>query len=73
MRLSEFRRAIAQEFGDGYGPVLCRDQWVGGLGGTVDEALLRGVSARDAWDALCEEMAVPAERRYGRGLVDPAR
>lgn len=71
MRLSEFRRALAEEFGSSHGPVLARDQWLAELGGTVDEALARGAEPRDAWLALCREMGVPPERQYGRGLVDP--
>ncbi|MEB4615897.1 DUF3046 domain-containing protein [Leucobacter sp. M11] len=71
MRLSEFRRAVAEEFGPVHGPVLTRDQWLAELGGTVDEALAAGADPRDAWLALCREMSVPTERRHGRGLVDP--
>lgn len=73
MRLSEFQRAMSEEFGETYSRVLVRDHWVTGLGGTAREALDRGVSARDVWVALCEELDVPVERRHGRGLRDPKR
>ena len=71
MRHSEFALACAEEFGDAYSGVLIRDHWLAVLSGTAAEALERGVSARDVWLALCEDLGVPAERRYGRGLGDP--
>lgn len=71
MRHSEFRRAMAEEFGDAYAGVLIRDHWLAPLGGTAGEALERGVPARTVWAALCEEMQVPEVRRYGRGLIEP--
>jgi hypothetical protein len=72
MRLSEFRRALAQEFGDSYGRVLTRDLVLTPLGGrTADEALAGGVPARDVWLALCAETDVPLHRWYGAGLPAP--
>jgi hypothetical protein len=72
MRLSEFRRALAQEFGDSYGRVLTRDLVLTPLGGrTADEALTGGVPARDVWLALCAETDVPPHRWYGAGLPAP--
>lgn len=71
MRLSEFQRAMAEEFGDAYAGVLMRDHWLTALGGTAREALDRGVPAREVWSALCDEMQIPPERRYGRGLAEP--
>lgn len=71
MRLSEFRRACADEFGAEYVGVLLRDHWLGPLGGTANEALERGVPARAVWEALCVDLQVPVERRHGRGLPDP--
>jgi hypothetical protein len=72
MRLSEFRRALAQEFGDSYGRVLTRDLVLTPLGGrTADEALAGGVPARDVWLALCAETDVPPHRWYGAGLPAP--
>ncbi|QIM19769.1 DUF3046 domain-containing protein [Leucobacter coleopterorum] len=73
MRMSEFQRACAEEFGTDYSRVLVRDHWLAVLGGTAQEALARGVEARDVWRALCEDLQVPVERRYGRGLLDPRR
>ncbi|GAA1609979.1 DUF3046 domain-containing protein [Leucobacter chromiireducens] len=71
MKLSEFRRACAEEFGADYAGVLIRDHWLAALGGTPAEALERGVAAREVWDALCADLQVPPERRYGRGLREP--
>ena len=71
MKLSEFRRACAEEFGADYAGVLIRDHWLAPLGGTAADALDRGVPAREVWDALCADLDVPIERRHGRGLIDP--
>lgn len=71
MKLSEFRRACAAEFGSDYAGVLIRDHWVAAIGGTSADALERGVPARDVWEALCADLDVPLERRHGRGLLDP--
>ncbi|QYM76594.1 DUF3046 domain-containing protein [Leucobacter luti] len=68
MRLSEFRLACAEEFGPEYAGVLLRDHWLAAVGGTPIEALERGVSPRDVWEALCVDLQVPVERRHGRGL-----
>ncbi|MGK0715529.1 DUF3046 domain-containing protein [Leucobacter sp. W1153] len=71
MRLSEFQRAVAEEFGEIYAGVLMRDHWISELDGTAQDALAVGVPARRVWEALCVEMQVPEQRRYGRGLRDP--
>lgn len=71
MRLSEFRRACAAEFGPEYASVVIRDHWITALGGTAQDALDRGVAAREIWQALCVDLEVPVERRHGRGLRDP--
>ncbi|WP_336651376.1 MULTISPECIES: DUF3046 domain-containing protein [unclassified Leucobacter] len=71
MKLSEFRRACAAEFGADYAGVLIRDHWLAALGGTPGDALERGVPPRDVWGALCADLDVPLERRHGRGLRDP--
>lgn len=71
MRLSEFQRAVAEEFGESYASVLIRDHWITALQGTAGDAMQRGVPLRDIWQHLCAEMDVPLARRYGRGLRDP--
>jgi len=73
VRLSEFRQAIVDEFGDGYGRVLTRDLVLTGLGCTADQALARGVPAREVWLALCAEADVPESRWYGAGLPAPKK
>ena len=72
MRLSEFRTALKEEFGDGYGRVLTRDLVLTPLGGrTADQALAAGVPARDVWLALCAAVDVPRSRWYGAGIPAP--
>ncbi|GAA4183459.1 DUF3046 domain-containing protein [Gryllotalpicola kribbensis] len=74
MRLSEFNRAVENEFGAAYGGQLVRELVIVELGSrTVEQALAAGVPPRDAWFALCEAMDVPMARRHGAGLVDPAK
>lgn len=68
MRRSEFQWAMAEEFGQVYAGVLLRDHWVAALGGTGNDALERGVPARDIWLALCRDLQVPESRWHGRGL-----
>ena len=62
---------MAEEFGEVYSAVLMRDHWLTQFSGTADEAIGRGVPARAVWDALCIDLQVPPERRYGRGLREP--
>lgn len=71
MRLSEFQRACAEEFGEDYARVVIRDHWLTALGATAQTALDDGVSVREIWQALCDEFQVPLSRRHGRGLRDP--
>lgn len=71
MRLSEFQVAVREEFGEVYSGVLLRDHWLSRLAGTAQDALDRGVPAREVWEALCEDLQVPLERRHGRGLREP--
>lgn len=71
MRMSEFHRACAAEFGTEYSGVVIRDHWITSLDGTAQDALSRGVATRDIWQALCEDLDVPLDRRHGRGLLEP--
>lgn len=73
MRRSEFLRAVEDEFGGRAGALLS-DLVLGDLTGqTAAEALDAGVPPREIWLALCAEMDVPAERRYGVGRIEPRR
>ncbi len=68
MKVSEFRLAVDEEFGDPQGRVLMRELVLDELGGrTAEEALATGVPARDVWIALCRANEVPPERWHGRG------
>lgn len=71
MRLSEFQRAMADEFGATYAGVLMRDHWITEIQGTAQEALDRGIPAKDVWLALCADLQVPKDRWHGRGLLEP--
>ena len=74
MRRSEFDRAVTEEFGAVYGASLLRDLVLRGLGDrTAAQALRDGESPRDVWLALCGEMQVPEQRRYGVGRLEPRR
>ncbi|WP_040161916.1 DUF3046 domain-containing protein [Mobilicoccus massiliensis] len=69
MRESEFWRLMNDEFGESYANMVGRTQQLGELGGrTVVDALDAGVPPRRVWDALCDHMGIPAERRLGRDL-----
>lgn len=69
MRHSHFWTLVEEEFGGPYGRLLVRDHVLRGLGGrTGEQALADGVAPRDVWVALCEELEVPAARRWGRPL-----
>ncbi|GMA92926.1 DUF3046 domain-containing protein [Homoserinibacter gongjuensis] len=71
MKVSEFHRAVADEFGP-FGRVLVRDTVVVALGNrTAEAALEAGVPAREVWLALCAVQNVPRERWHGVGLPDP--
>jgi hypothetical protein len=68
VKVSEFRRAVDEEFGETHGRVLVSELVVDELGGrTAEEALAAGVPAADIWVALCRANEVPPERWHGRG------
>jgi hypothetical protein len=72
VRLSEYRQALADEFGAAYGRVLSRDLVMLELGDrTAEQALDAGRHPRDVWLALCRATDVPEERRHGAGLPSP--
>ncbi|MFN3707045.1 DUF3046 domain-containing protein [Microcella sp.] len=72
MKLSEFRRAVVDEFGDAYGRSLVRDLVLGDVGDrTAQQALDAGVAPRDVWLALCAATDVPRERWHGAGRPQP--
>jgi hypothetical protein len=72
VRLSEYRQAIADEFGVAYGRVLNGDLVIDELGGrTPEQALSAGVGPREVWLALCRAVDVPPSRWHGAGLPEP--
>ncbi len=77
MRLSEFRLAAAEAFGDAYAPTLCKQLALNGLDSlTANEALEKGVAPRDVWHALCDQMDVTPAVRSGlddKRLIPPRR
>ena len=69
MRLSEFRQAVSDEFGNAYGQVVTRDLMLVDLGDrTPEQALKAGISPREVWLAVCRAADVPRERWHGAGL-----
>jgi hypothetical protein len=74
MKLSEFQRAVVDEFGSGYGQALLTDLVLGELGGrTAQAALDAGIPPREVWLALCRETGVPQSHWYGAGKPAPQR
>ncbi|HEY9476983.1 MAG TPA: DUF3046 domain-containing protein [Microbacteriaceae bacterium] len=70
MRLSEFWRAVTDEFGAEYGRALVRDVVLTELGDrTAEAAIATGLPVRDVWLALCRTMDVPGHRWYGVGQL----
>ena len=68
VKVSEFRRAVDEEFGGTHGRVLVGELVIDELGGrTAEEALAAGLPAGEIWMALCRANEVPPERWHGRG------
>ncbi|NIJ11208.1 hypothetical protein FHU38_001552 [Saccharomonospora amisosensis] len=64
MRITVFRRLMAEEFGQTRAETLARDHVLSGLGGrTIEQALADGVPAKEIWQQVCGEFDIPAERR----------
>jgi len=77
VRLSEFRLAVAEAFGEAYAPTLCKQLALTTLDSlTANDALERGVAPRDVWHALCDQMDVAPAIRSGvdeKRLIPPRR
>jgi hypothetical protein len=52
-----------ERFGAAYAASLATDYRLPLLGSTIDEALTRGVGAKEIWRAVCAEFEVPASLR----------
>ena len=73
MRLSEFWRLMADEFGEAYAASLASDMVLNSVGGrTAREALDACVPPRTVWLALCEAKEVPLNRRLGKDIKPSA-
>jgi Protein of unknown function (DUF3046) len=73
VRRSEFDRAVAIEFGARASALLIDLVLPTIQDRTAAQAIADGVPPREVWTALCDEMDVPAERRYGAGRMEPRR
>ena len=73
MRRSEFERAVAAEFGARASALLVDLVLPTIDDRTAAQAIADGVPPREVWLALCDEMDVPRERRYGAGRLEPRR
>ncbi len=64
--MSDFWTLVDDEFGRTQGRTLVRDHVLGALGHrTAQEALDAGEEPRTVWFALCDDLHVPDERRWG--------
>jgi hypothetical protein len=64
MRITVFRRLMADEFGPIRAEVLAKDHVFSALGGrTVEQALAAGMPTKEIWREVCAAFDVPAERR----------
>jgi Protein of unknown function (DUF3046) len=64
MRITAFRKMMAEEFGEIRADMLARDHVFSALNDrTVDQALEAGVSTKEIWQAVCEAFEVPPDRR----------
>jgi Protein of unknown function (DUF3046) len=64
MRITVFRRLMADEFGEVRSEMLARDHVFSSLGGrTADQALEDGIAPKRIWLAVCEAFDVPPGRR----------
>jgi len=64
MRITMFRKMMADEFGEIRADMMARDHVFSVLGNrTVDQALEAGVSTKEIWRAVCDSFEVPSDRR----------
>lgn len=72
--MSDFWTLVDDEFGPAQGRTLVRDHVLGALGHrTAQQALDGGDDPRAVWLALCDDLDVPEERRWGVEEHQPAR
>lgn len=72
--MSDFWGLVDGEFGPARGRTLVRDHVLGALRyRTAEQALADGEDARSVWTALCDDLDVPPERRWGQDERTPVR
>lgn len=65
--MSHFWSLMEDELGEGYAATMARGHVVHALDDrTVTQALEDGVPPRAVWEALCDDLGIPPERRLGR-------
>lgn len=66
MRVSQFWELMSGEFGASYARSVAADHALAALGHrTASEALADGIAPRLVWRALCDDLQIPPERRFG--------
>ncbi|WP_047240399.1 DUF3046 domain-containing protein [Corynebacterium epidermidicanis] len=68
MRLAEFHRLVADEFGADTGKFYLSSHIVSGGDQTPLEMIENGVDLREIWWALCRDFEVPKERWLGEDI-----
>ncbi|WP_033437169.1 DUF3046 domain-containing protein [Saccharothrix sp. NRRL B-16314] len=64
MRITMFRRRMADEFGQVRAEMVAGDHVLSALGGrTPDQALEAGLPVKEIWLAVCDAFDVPEQRR----------
>jgi hypothetical protein len=64
MRITDFQRMMAGEFGSTRASTLARDHVFSGLDGrTVEQAIEVGIPVKEIWQVVCAAFDVPPERR----------
>ncbi len=54
---------MGERFGAAYAASLAADYRLPMIGSTIDDALSRGVEAKEIWRAVCAEFEMPASLR----------
>ena len=64
MRITVFRRLMAEEFGEARAEMIASQHVLAALDGrTVDQALADGLPTKRIWLAVCDSFDVPESRR----------
>ncbi len=63
VRFTDFWSRMEANFGAAYARSVAADFRLPALGATVEEAIERGVEAKQIWRAVCQEFDVPAHLR----------